>query len=285
MRSTLVTLIIAIALPLAAQTTLDQGRALFEKRDFEHAAEVLEKAVAATPKNAEAHYLLGAAYGELAMKANVFSQFSLASKTKDQFEEAVKLDPNFIDARWGLMQFYTMAPPIAGGSEAKALEQAAEIKKRDALRGHNAFAMIYNHDKKPELARKEYVDAVREQPSSPKAHINLATWWITEKNFDAAAHEADMAVKLDPKYMPGWFWVGRISVGTGTNYAAGEEALRKYLGYTPKRDEPGLHRAHYWLGQIYEKTGRKAEAKASYETSLKLRADQKDVSEALKRVS
>ena len=286
MRSTLMTLIIAIALPLAAQTPLiDQGRALFEKRDFEHAAEVFEKAVAATPNNAEAHYLLGATYGELTMKAGLFGQASLASKTKDQFEEAVKLDPNHLDARMGLLQFYAMAPILVGGSNAKAMEQAAEIKKRDALRGHGAFAFIYNHDKKPELARKEYIDAVREQPSSPKAHISLATWYITEKNFDAAAHEAEMAVKLDPKYMPGWFWIGRISVGSGTNYAAGEEALRKYLTYTPKRDEPGLHRAHFWLGQIYEKTGRKAEAKASYETSLKLRPDQKDVSEALKRMS
>ena len=53
----------------------------------------------------------------------------------------------------------------------------------------------------------------------------------------------------------------------------------------PKSDEPGLHRAHFWLGQIYEKTGRKAEAKASYATSLKLNPDQKDVTEALKRVS
>jgi Tfp pilus assembly protein PilF len=279
-------LILAIALPLAAQTPLlDQGRALFEKRDFEHAAEVFEKAVAATPNNAEAHYLLGATYGELAMKASLFGQASLASKTKDQLEKAVRLDPNHLDARMGLVQFYTMAPGLLGGSDAKAMEQAAEIKKRDALRGHNAFAYIYNHDKKPELARKEYVDAVREQPSSPKAHINLATWYITEKNFDAATHEVEMAVKLDPKYMPGWFWVGRIAVATGTNYAAGEEALRKYLTYTPKRDEPGLHRAHFWLGQIYEKTGRKAEAKASYETSLKLRPDQKDVSEALKRMS
>jgi cytochrome c-type biogenesis protein CcmH/NrfG len=45
------------------------------------------------------------------------------------------------------------------------------------------------------------------------------------------------------------------------------------------------YRTHYWLGQIFEKTGRKAEAKASYEASLKLRGEQKDVIEALKRVS
>ncbi len=52
----------------------------------------------------------------------------------------------------------------------------------------------------------------------------------------------------------------------------------------PKQDEPGLHRAYYWLGSIYEKEGRKAEARQSYTTSLRLNSSQKDVAEAMKRV-
>ncbi|HEY6137434.1 MAG TPA: tetratricopeptide repeat protein [Thermoanaerobaculia bacterium] len=286
MRSTLASLFVVIALPLAAQTPLiDQGRALMEKRDYDKAAEVLEKAVAATPKSAEAHYLLASVYGQQAMTANLFSQMSLASKTKDQFEQAVQLDPNHLDARMGLLQFYMMAPGIAGGSESKAMEQANEIKKRDSFRGHRAWAVIYGRQKKPDLARKEYIDAVREQPGSPKTHIALGTFYLGEKNNAAAATEFESALKADPNYMPAWFWIGRGTVATESNYARGEEALKKYLAYQPKRDEPGLFRAHYWLGQIYEKTGRKAEAKASYTTSLKLNPDQKDVTEALKRVS
>lgn len=286
MRSAIAPLILAIALPIAAQTPLiDQGRALIEKRDYDKAAEVLEKAVAATPKNAEAHFLLGETYGQQAMTANFFSQASLGSKAKEQLELAVQLDPNHLDARMGLLQFYMMAPSIVGGSESKAMDQANEIKKRDALRGHRAWAYIYGRQKKADLARKEYIDAVREQPSSPKTHIALGAFYISEKNNAAAATEFETAVKLDPNYMPAWFWLGRGTVAIESNYARGEEALKKYLGYKPTREEPGLHRAHYWLGQIYEKTGRKAEAKASYAASLKLNPDQKDVTEALKRVS
>ena len=286
MRSTFVALLLASALPLAAQTSLvDQGRALIDKRDFEKAAEVLEKAVAATPKNAEAHYLLGSAYGQMAMKASIFGQASLASKTKEQFDAAVQLDPNYLDARRAVLEYYMMAPGIMGGSEEKAIEQANEIKKRDAFRGHAAWAYIYNRQKKPELARKEYVDLVREQPGSPKAHLALAVQYIVEKNYPAASTEVDQALKLDPNFTQAWFRYGQLAVLTGTNYQRGEEALRKYLAHTPSRDELPLYRAHYWLGQIYEKTGRKAEAKASYAASLKINPEQKDVNEALKRVS
>jgi tetratricopeptide (TPR) repeat protein len=271
---------------MAAQTPLiDQGHALLEKRDYEHAAEVLEKAVAATPKSAEAHYLLGGAYGSLAQKASIFSQASLASKTKEQFEEAVRLDPNHLDARTSLIEYYTIAPGFMGGSESKAIEQANEIKKRDSFRGHRAWSYIYIQQKKMDLARKELIDAVREQPSSPKTHIYLGYFYINEKNLAGATTEVETAAKVDPNYMPVWFWLGRLAVATESNYARGEEALKKYLAYKPQRDEPGINRAHYWLGQIYEKTGRKAEAKASYAASLKLNPNQKDVIEALKRVS
>lgn len=286
MRATFVTLLIAAALPLAAQTPLiEQGKALMDKRDYEHAAEVLEKAVAAAPKNAEAHYLLGSVYGQLAMKAGMFGAASYASKTQTQFEEAVKADPNYLDGRVALMEYYMMAPAFMGGSESKAIEQANEIKKRDVYRGHTSWAYIYNRQKKPELARKEVVDLVREQPASPKAHLALGVQYIVEKNYPAAATEVDRALKLDPKYTQAWFRYGQLAALTGTNLPRGEESLRKYLATTPARNELPLYRAHYWLGQIYEKTGRKAEAKASYAASLKIQPEQKDVTEALKRVS
>ena len=60
--------------------------------------------------------------------------------------------------------------------------------------------------------------------------------------------------------------------------------MKKYLAYRPKNDEPSLARAHYWLGAIYEKAGKKAEARASYAASLKINPNQKDVDAAMKRV-
>jgi len=286
MRSILVVLAALVALPLLAQTSLiEQGRAAMNRNDADAAATLLEKAVAQNPKSAEAHYLLGSAYGSQAQKASIFGQASLAGKTKDEFEKAVELDPNLLDARYGLVQFYTMAPGIIGGSYDKAFAQVGEIKKRDPLMAHRAAAFIYSQQKKPDEARNEYLAEVREFPKSARAHIDLGVSYIGQKNFKAAGDEFELAVKVDPAYMPGYFRLGQISVFTSSNYARGEELLRRYLTYTPKENEPSLARAHYWLGQIFEKQGKKTEAKTSFETSLKLNPNQKDVAEALKRVS
>lgn len=277
----------ALALPaLAGQSLIEQGRSALNRGDSQAAAGILEKAVAQNPNNSEAHLLLGQAYGNLAQRASIFSQPGLAKKTKNEFDRAVQLDPNNFVARYSLVEFYSLAPGIMGGSNAKAAEQANELKKRDALWGHRAWAFIHLQERKPELARKEYVDYVREQPASPKPHYWLGIYsMLTDKNYKAAMQEYETALKLDPKFMMAWFQIGHTVALQGSDYARGEDALRKYLGYTPKADEPSIARAHYWLGQIYEKQGRKAEARQSYTMSLRLNPEQKDVQEALKRVS
>ena len=286
MRHMIAVLVGLMALPLFAQTSLiDQGRAAMLRSDADAAAALFEKAVAQNPRNAMAHYLLGSAYGSQAQKASMFGQASLAGKTKDEFEKAVELVPNLLDARMGLIQFYAMAPGFMGGSYDKAFAQTEEIRKRDPLMAHRAAGFIYAHQKKTDLAKKEYFDEVKENPKSPRARYDLGLYYVGEKNYKAGTDELEAAVKLDPAYMPAYFRIGQAAVYSGGNFARGEEALRKYLAYSPKTEEPPLARAHYWLGQIYEKQGKKAEAKASFAASLKLNPNQKEVAEALKRVS
>jgi tetratricopeptide (TPR) repeat protein len=286
MRSIIAVLVGLIALPLLAQNSLiDQGRAAMNRSDAEAASVLFEKAVAQNPKSADAHYWLGSAYGSMAQKASIFSQASLASKTREEFEKAVELDPNNLDARQGLLQYYTIAPGFMGGSYDKAFAQVNEIRKRDPLMGHRSAAFIYSHQKKTDLAKNEYLAEVKEFPKSPRAHLDLGLLHSSHKNWKAAGDEFDAALALDPAYMPTVFRIGQLAVLSNSNLPHGEEMLRKYLTYTPKNDDPPLARAHYWLGRILETQGKKADAKTSYAASLKLNPGQKDVAEALKRVS
>ena len=275
------------AVSLSAQNTLiDQGRAALNRKDLDAAVDILEKAVAQTPNSAEAHYYLGDAYGSKAQKANMFSAAMLAGKTKDEFEKAVALKPNWVEARFALLQFYTIAPGVIGGSFEKALEQANEIRKLDPLQGHRSYAFIYGQQKKQDLAKKEYLDAVREQPASARAHSYLGQYLANvDKNYKSAFEEFETAIKLDATFMPAWFQLGRTAGVSGANLARGEETLKKYLAYTPEENEPPLANAHYWLGTVYEKQGRKADAKQSYQTALKLNPSLTVAEEALKRVS
>jgi len=171
------------------------------------------------------------------MHSSFFKQPFYASKMRDALERAVQLDPNHFEARLALIDYYVFAPAIAGGARKK-------------------------HSRKPP---KELVDAVREQPTSAAAHAALGGFYgANDKNFPTAFAELESAIKLDPTYMPAWFRIGQGAALSGTNLPRGEEALKKYLAYRPKENEPGLVAAWYYLGSIYEKTGRKPEARTAF---------------------
>jgi tetratricopeptide (TPR) repeat protein len=287
-RSLALLLLFFLALPLAAANDAElykAGRNALAKGELDKAVSLFEKAVAAKPNSSEYHFWLGSAYGSQAMKASMVKQAGLAKKVKAEFEKAVELDPNNIEARFGLIDYYLRAPDFMGGSEEKALQQAAEVKKRESLAGHRAYARVYMRQKKTDLARKELVEAVREQPNSAKAHAFLGNFLLNEKNFAGARHEYEMAIKLDPSYMPAWFRLGQTIAQSGPDHPRGEEALKKYLAYKPTHDEPQHVGAWYWLGQLYEKQGKKEAARSAYLNALRLAPAEKDIQAAVKRLS
>ena len=249
------------------------------------AISLLERAAKLKPAHADTHYWLGLAYRTEMMQASLFRQPSLAGKMRTALEEAVRLDPDHHEARVALIDYFLFAPAVAGGSEEKAREQAAEIMKRDRLAGHRAFARLYTRQKKLDLARKELVDAVREEPRSPAAHAALAGFYsVPDKNYAQAFSEADASLKLDPSYMPAWFRVGQAAALSGTDLARGEEAPKRYVAYRPKEGEPSLVAAYYYLGTVYEKNGKRADARAAYVRALGITPKWKQLREAAARV-
>lgn len=268
----------------AAPDPYTAGREALKKGDLAAAVTQLEAAVARKP-TAESYYWLGRAYGEQALKANVFKQAMLARKTKDAFEKAVQLDPKYVEPRLSLIDYYLIAPGVLGGSVDKAKEQAAALRAFDPLAGHRGMAKIYLHQEQPAMVRNEMVTAVREMPASAVAHYYLGNAYFSEKNYPAALHEYEMSVKLDPAYARAWFRLGVTAGTSGTALPRGEEMLKKYVARTPDEDDPSLASALYYLGMVYEKQGRKADAKQSYLAAQKLVPQAKDIAEALKRVS
>ena len=98
----------------------------------------LAKAVRLAPAN-EAY--LAEYAGVCLLLADRDTSLGLALEGRDAMARAVAMNPADLDARDALMRFFARAPWPLGGPD-RALEQAAEIAKRDARRGYNAFRAI-----------------------------------------------------------------------------------------------------------------------------------------------
>jgi Tfp pilus assembly protein PilF len=268
------------------QALLLLGRIALAEGDNETAAATIEKAIEKKPNVAEYYYWLGDAYGELAQNSSIFKQAGYAMKAHKALEHSVELDPESMATRIALIDYYTLAPAIVGGSEAKAKQQAAEIARRDPVQGHRAMARIYTRQKKLDLARNEFIAAVKEQPSSARARSSLGAFYaLNDKNYAAAFQQFDAATAADPAYMPTWFRIGQAAALSVSNLPRGEEALKKYLTYQPTDDEPSLASAWYYLGLMHEKQGHRTEARQDYSNALRFTPGSKFIQEAIKRVS
>ncbi len=261
------------------------GRTLLAQNEPERAAAWLEKAIALEPGNGPAHQWLGRAWGQQARDANVFKQASLAPKIRREFERAVQLDAENVDARLDLMEFYIQAPGLMGGSLEKARVEAAEIGRRDRLRGSGASGRIAEYEKRFDAALAEYGRAAREFPERIEPVVWTENLWIGKKDYGRAFGAVDAFLERNPASMPGCYQLGRLAALSGERGGPGAECLKRYLVYEPKPGEPGRAWAHVRLGQIQEKRGDRAAARREYEEALSLDASLKEAREGVKRVS
>ncbi len=308
------TLLLSMATSLHAQTALDEAVALFEKRQYAQAAAQLAGVVAAEPGNARAHAYyglalanskgdldgavshlekavvleptssryqvwLGSAYSSKAGAAGLFKAASLAGKARTAFEKAVALDPSSLEARQALLQYYLFAPGVAGGSVAKAREQATAIGALDAHRGRLAVARIAEYEKEWPAAEKAYRDALELQPDRGPTHNSLGYALLRQGRTDPAIAEFRRYLELAPDDANAHDSLGEGLAAAGRLDDAAA-SYRKALELNPK-----FASSAWGLGDCLDRLGRKDEAKAQYRRYLELAPRGANAGDARKRLS
>jgi pentatricopeptide repeat protein len=257
------------------------GRIAYTEAKYDDAVDFFEQAIDANGKVAEYHNWLGNTYGTIARDANPLKQGMIAPKMKSAWEKAIELDVKNIDARKSLVEYYTQAPGFMGGSFEKAHDVAKQLKKLNLAEGHLVEGRIFAREEKFVEAEKEFMAMVSVNPDYANG---LANYYISRKQYDKAFAVYDDMQKKKPNDMLVVYLIGRLSAISGQRLERGEQYLKKYLAYQPQKTEPSHAGAHMRLGNIYEKKGKKLEARKAYEESLKLDASMKDAKEGLDRL-
>jgi tetratricopeptide (TPR) repeat protein len=227
------------------------GRCDLNMQRRQEASDTLAKAAALAPENPRILADYGNASLMRATELGIsFSAIGYARRGRNALEAAVKLAPENITYREGLVQFYTRAPRIAGGDFDRAYEHIDAITRLDPARG----AVI------------------------------RANTLCSEKRYDEALTACEAFLKTEPDNYLALYTLGRIASETGRELARGEQALRRCLELTPRVEEPDHAGAHYRLGLIAVRDNRPADARRDYEAALALEPIFPEVTEALARL-
>lgn len=257
------------------------GRIEFDKKNYEKAVEYFEIATKKDAKKSDYFNYLGRASAEMAVLASIFSKPSWASQARKSWETSIALDSKSIEPRLSLIDFYSMAPGVMGGSMDKAKAMANEVMKLNEAEGHWRLGSLFASENNTVKAEEEFAKMVKANPDYVK---NLAGYYADQKKYEKAVELFEEALKRTPNDYQTLYKYGRTSAISGLKLDRGEECLKRYLTYTPQYGEQSIAAAYMRLGQIREKKGNKAEAKKNYEMALKLDDSLKDAKAGLERV-
>jgi TolB-like protein/DNA-binding winged helix-turn-helix (wHTH) protein/Flp pilus assembly protein TadD len=200
-------------------------------------------------------------------------------KATENFEEAVRLDPNYAKA-WAalghtyfLIGFQSELPPSSRCLP--AMKRAVELAPNLAEAHVNLADLKFHRDWKWLEGEAEFRHSVELDPRSIDAHQHyaLSLWQLAR--FDAAIREMKATLALDP-----------LSAGLNFGLAGlyrdahqRDKALEQYRRTLEL--EPNSFPAHLGLATFYEELGREKEAQAEYAKAATLSGDSADRVEAL----
>jgi tetratricopeptide (TPR) repeat protein len=306
--------------PTDAQAAYYLASVKEELGDLDGALPLSEKALSLDSNNARYHLLVADICIAQGQKAGVFKGLGLARRFRDEASKAASLDPKYIEAREDLMEFYFDAPSIAGGDKKKAWALADEIGKIDGVRGLLAQATLAGKEKNYSKQDALYQQALTAAPHNPRALRAAAAFYSSDslKKYDVAEKDALEAIQLDedqagpyvvlaivyantdrwkdldaiitrsekgiPDDFGAHYQAAKVLLLSGKELPRAEHYLRKYLTIEPEAGEPPLAGAHWRLGQVLDKEGKKTEAIVEIEEAVRLQPDFKPAKDDLNRL-
>ena len=260
------------------------SRAYYAIEHWDEAVKNGERAVTASPDNAMYHLWRGREYGEKAATSNPLSAASLARKTKSEFELAVKLDPANVQAHADLAEYCTEAPSIMGGGIDKARDQATQVAKYDLATSHWILAIIAEKDKRYPDAENELRQAIKVARNPAQYWMNLASFFRRRSQLDAMQNAISQALAQPGKSSEVYYNAASELLQSRRDFPNAVQYVKTYLNSNAMVEDAPAFRAHYLMGQLYEKMGNKPGAASEYQASLALASGFAPAGKALGRL-
>ena len=223
----------------------------------------------------------------MAQHAGMLQQLLLAHRFRREIETALAQDPRDLQALRDLMEFYLLAPGIAGGDKGKAQATADRIARVDAVQGYLAQSRLAEAagDRSREEAKLR--EAVELGPAHYRARVALAAFLLSHGNWEEARRQAEIAVKIDggrvdafavlaavearsgqtgdleavlataerrvPDDLSPYYRAAEVLMATGRDLERAQRYLQRYLGAEPEGNAPTLSDARGKLQQVQER--------------------------------
>jgi tetratricopeptide (TPR) repeat protein len=266
--------------------------------NFERSVELGRRAVEAAPNSAEIHCQLADSLGDRALQLGVLGGgVPLARQMRHELDISLQLEPRSVRCLKESMGLYEESPAIVGGSKSKARETLQRIYQISPADGALAEAALLQMQKRPLPEIESYLrKAVQLNPRLYRAVIDLTSILDSDgyRRYAEAEHFARIGIAADPNragcysylaaalaHQQHWndldaalaeaqrrvpdnpaplYFAALALLESGTDLPRAERYLRQYIAREPEAGAPTQSTAHWKLGLVLEKEGRRTDA-------------------------
>lgn len=264
------------SLPPSAEAHNLRCRVLFSLEHWDAAASECQQAVTMDPQNSDYHMWLGRTLGERASRASFMSAFSLGSRVRTEFEQAVRLNPQNAPALADLGEFYYEAPGIVGGGADKAEGVAAQLEKVDPARAHELRGRMAEKHHDYATAERELKQAIAVSKHPAFQWMILGSFYTRRNRWndmDAAVQSGLKAAQGDSSANVALFNAASMLNRCNRNLELAARLFREYLAGSPKTEEAPAFVAHTRLARIESQLGDLSGARQERAAALDLAHD------------
>tara|TARA_R110002072_G_scaffold163357_2_gene315955 strand:- start:39364 stop:40323 length:960 start_codon:yes stop_codon:yes gene_type:complete len=236
-------------------------------KQWDTAIEYYETLVEAESDNANYHFKYGGALGMKALEISKIRALTYVSDIKFHFERAAELDPDHIEARWALVEFYIQLPGFIGGSEKKAISYANQLAKISPVDGYLAKGYIAEYNDRPKDAESHYKNAIK-VGGSAHTYEKLSTLYENNNRPKEAIEISAKSLKIHKRNQLN-YQIGKIAAQYGLDAQLGINCLRVYIENHSAKDGVPKDWAYFRLAQIYKNLGKKETALVWIDKALK----------------
>jgi len=260
------------------------GKSYLKIRRWDDAVREMEKAVEMDPSNAKYHLWLGRACGSQAEHSSFLKAPFRARRVLKEFETARDLDPEDVDVRFDLLEYYLQAPGFLGGGQDKAKAEARVISRLDPSKGPAAWAAIHRKNEDWDQAEKELTQATVDYPDDANAWKDLADYLLDRGDYESALDNATKVLEMRGDSQRARLLIAAAQIRLGIDIDSAAESLQKLAEERLEDESVSFETVYYWLGECRLVQGRKAEAREAFETALDFNPDYSKAKESISRI-
>lgn len=239
----------------AAYDAYVRGRHASEKRgesDLHEAIRYFQQSIDADPTYAPAFVGMADSYGQLGYGSYISPDDSFP-RARAAAQQALELDPTLGEAHAAL-GYVSMYYDWNFGDAEGEYQRAIALNPDNAI-AHQRYAYLLTaRERSSKAAEREIAIAKRLDPLSVPIHTDHAFVLHYNGRNQEALRSVALALEMNPKFAPGYFWLGRIYTSEG-RYGEAEAALQN-IG--PLRTWTPAMAA---LGYLYATSGRPDDAR------------------------